>query len=66
MPGAKQVFMALLTSSSIDLKAIETKQNLVMLASECLSRKQLEMETQIYLNHMQKTKKQKLRHHWSH
>lgn len=45
MPGTKQVFMPLLTSSAIDLKAIETKQSLVMLASECLSRKQLEMET---------------------
>lgn len=41
MPGTKQVFMSLLTSSAIDLKAIETKQSLVMLASKCLSRKQL-------------------------
>lgn len=38
--------MSLLTRSAIDLKAIETKQ-IVMLASECVSRKQLEMETQI-------------------
>lgn len=47
MPGTKQVFRSLLTSSAFDLKAIKNKQSLVMLASECLSRTQLEMETQI-------------------
>jgi len=47
MPDLKLVFMSLLTSSAVDLKSDQTKQSLVMLASKCLSRKQLEMETGI-------------------
>jgi len=47
MPDINYVVSSSLASSAVDLKSNQTEQSLVVLASECLSRKQLEMETGI-------------------